>query len=82
MVPFVLFSVYPIRHRLTKELNEAQKKMKDGSVEADKKTFLKAQIPKMESEIKNYKTKVADLLESDELDPRGEFFILAQKLTK
>mmetsp|Transcript_82251 Transcript_82251/g.114188 ORF Transcript_82251/g.114188 Transcript_82251/m.114188 type:complete len:92 (+) Transcript_82251:100-375(+) len=68
--------------RLTKELNEAQKKMKDSSVEADKKTFLKAQIPKMEAEIKTYKTKVAELLESDELDPRGEFFLLAQKLTK
>mmetsp|Transcript_5692 Transcript_5692/g.8024 ORF Transcript_5692/g.8024 Transcript_5692/m.8024 type:complete len:93 (+) Transcript_5692:92-370(+) len=68
--------------RLTKELGEAQKKMKDGSIEADKKTFLKAQIPKMEAEIKKYKTTVSELLESDELDPRGEFFLLAQKLTK
>ena len=56
--------------------------MKDDSIAADKKTFLKAQIPKMESEIKHYKKQVAELLESDEVDPRGEFFILAQKLTK
>ena len=69
-------------HRLTRELTEAQKKMKDSSVEADKKTFLKAQIPKMEGEIKSLKAKVADLLDSDELDPRGEYFLLAQKLTK
>ena len=74
--------MYATNNRLTKELGEAQKKMKDSSIEADKKTFLKAQIPKMEAEIKNYKTKVSELLESDELDPRGEFFILAQKLTK
>jgi hypothetical protein len=67
---------------LTKELYEANKKMKDKSIDADKKTFLKAQMPKMEKEIKGLKEKVADLLESDELDPRGEYFLLATKLTK
>jgi hypothetical protein len=56
--------------------------MKDGSVASDKKTFLKAQIPKMEGEIKGLKEKVADLLDSDELDPRGEYYLLAVKLTK
>lgn len=56
--------------------------MKDGSIGSDKKTFLKAQIPKMEGEIATLKTAVIDLLEADELDPRGEFFLLAQKLTK
>jgi hypothetical protein len=67
---------------LTKEHAEAKKKMDDKSVEADKKTFLKAQIPKMESEMKEIKEKLANLLESDELDPRGEFYLLAVKLTK
>ena len=68
--------------RLTKEHTEAKKKMDDSSVEADKKTFLKAQIPKMESEIKDIKEKLINILDSDELDPRGEFYLLAQKLTK
>jgi formate-dependent nitrite reductase cytochrome c552 subunit len=68
--------------RLTKEHNEAKKKMDDKSIEADKKTFLKAQIPKMESEIKDVKKKLEDLLESEELDPRGEFYLLAEKLVK
>ena len=61
---------------------EAHKKMKDSSIEADKKTFLKAQIPKMENEIKTLKDKVANLMESDELDPRGEYYLMAQKLLK
>ena len=56
--------------------------MDDSSVEADKKTFLKAQIPKMEAEIKDIKEKLINILDSDELDPRGEFYLLAQKLTK
>ena len=68
--------------RLTKEHTEAKKKMDDSSVEADKKTFLKAQIPKMEAEIKDIKEKLINILDSDELDPRGEFYLLAQKLTK
>jgi hypothetical protein len=68
--------------RLTKDHAEAKKRMDDSSVEADKKTFLKAQIPKMEAEIKDIKEKLVNLLESDELDPRGEFYLLAQKLTK
>ena len=66
--------------RLTKELGEAQKKLKDDSVAADKKTFLKAQMPKMETEINNLKKALSELLEEDELDPRGEYFLLAQKL--
>ena len=66
--------------RLTKELAEAGKKMKDDSVDAQKKTFLKAQIPKMEKEVTELKKKVGDLLESEELDPRGEFYLLAQTL--
>ena len=56
--------------------------MKDGSVASDKKTFLKAQIPKMEKEINELKSKVKDLLDADELDPRGEYYVLAKKLTK
>jgi len=67
---------------LTKELVEAKKKMDDASVESDKKTFLKMQIPKMESEMKDTKEKLINILDSDELDPRGEYFLLAQKLTK
>jgi hypothetical protein len=67
--------------RLTKELVEANKKMKDDSVESDKKTFLKAQMPKMETEITSLKKHISELLDEDELDPRGEFFILAKKLT-
>lgn len=66
--------------RLAKELGEANKKLKDDSVESDKKTFLKAQMPKMETEIANLKTALSELLEEDELDPRGEYFVLAQKL--
>mmetsp|Transcript_24843 Transcript_24843/g.40641 ORF Transcript_24843/g.40641 Transcript_24843/m.40641 type:complete len:92 (+) Transcript_24843:171-446(+) len=68
--------------RLTKEYTEAQKKLKDSSLEADKKTFLKAQVPKMETEIKTLKEALKSLLEEDELDPRGEYFVLAQKLIK
>ncbi len=67
---------------MTKEHLEAKKKMDDKSVEADKKTFLKAQIPKMEAEIKEVKEKLASILESEELDPRGEYYILAEKLVK
>jgi hypothetical protein len=67
---------------LTKEVTEAQKKLKDGSLEADKKTFLKAQIPKMETEIKTLKATLGELLEEQELDPRGEYYLLAQKLCK
>mmetsp|Transcript_28778 Transcript_28778/g.32240 ORF Transcript_28778/g.32240 Transcript_28778/m.32240 type:complete len:90 (+) Transcript_28778:79-348(+) len=63
--------------RLVKERKEAKKKMNE--VDDAKKTFLKIQIPKMEKEIKSLKVAVADLLESDELDPRGEFFLLAKK---
>mmetsp|Transcript_55777 Transcript_55777/g.64408 ORF Transcript_55777/g.64408 Transcript_55777/m.64408 type:complete len:90 (-) Transcript_55777:304-573(-) len=63
--------------RLVKERKEAKKKMNE--VDDAKKTFLKIQIPKMEKEIKSLKVLVADLLESDELDPRGEFFLLAKK---
>ena len=68
--------------RLTKEHSEAKKKMDDKSIEADKKTFLKAQIPKMEAEIKDVKEKLLNILDSEELDPRGEFFLLAEKLVK
>ena len=67
---------------MTKEHFEAKKKMDDKTVEADKKTFLKAQIPKMEAEIKEVKEKLASILESEELDPRGEYYLLAEKLTK
>lgn len=56
--------------------------MKDSSLEADKKTFLKAQIPKMENEIKTLKLTISELLEEEELDPRGEYFLMAQKLVK
>ncbi|CAJ1936355.1 unnamed protein product [Cylindrotheca closterium] len=66
--------------RLTKELGEAKKKLNDASVESDKKTFLKAQMPKMETEIGNLKVAISELLEEDELDPRGEYFILAKTL--
>ena len=65
---------------MTKELGEAKKKLNDSSVESDKKTFLKAQMPKMETEIGNLKTAIGDLLEEDELDPRGEYFVLAKQL--
>mmetsp|Transcript_121613 Transcript_121613/g.351050 ORF Transcript_121613/g.351050 Transcript_121613/m.351050 type:complete len:92 (-) Transcript_121613:52-327(-) len=68
--------------RLVKDHTEAKKKMDDKSVENDKKTFLKAQIPKMEAEIKDVKKKLADILESEELDPRGEYYLLAEKLLK
>ena len=56
--------------------------MDDPSVESNKKTFLKAQIPKMENEIKNTKSRVKSLLEAEELDPRGEWYVLAKKLMK
>jgi hypothetical protein len=61
---------------------EAQKKLKDPSLESDKKTFLKAQIPKMETEIKKLKVSIGELLQEEELDPRGEYFVLAAKLIK
>lgn len=64
---------------LVKEHKEAKKKINE--VDDAKKTFLKIQIPKMEKEIKTLKVTVADLLEADELDPRGEYFVLAKKLT-
>eukprot|EP00529_Nitzschia_sp_RCC80_P001443 CAMPEP_0113464880 /NCGR_PEP_ID=MMETSP0014_2-20120614/13438_1 /TAXON_ID=2857 /ORGANISM="Nitzschia sp." /LENGTH=94 /DNA_ID=CAMNT_0000356993 /DNA_START=212 /DNA_END=496 /DNA_ORIENTATION=- /assembly_acc=CAM_ASM_000159 len=67
---------------LTKECTEAQKKLKDGKLESDKKTFLKAQLPKMEKQIKELKDTLSELLEEDELDPRGEYFLLAEKLIK
>ena len=67
---------------MTKEHLEAKKKMDDKSIESDKKTFLKAQIPKMEAEIKEVKAKLASILESEELDPRGEYYLLAEKLLK
>ena len=67
---------------LTKEHAEAKKKMDDPSVESDKKTFLKAQIPKMEAEMKDVKEKLVNILDADELDPRGEYFLLAEKLVK
>ena len=56
--------------------------MDDPSVEANKKTFLKAQIPKMENEIKTTKARVKSLLEAEELDPRGEWYVLAKKHLK
>ena len=62
-----------------KEHKEAKKKINE--VDDAKKTFLKIQIPKMEKEIKTLKVAVADLLEAEELDPRGEYFVLAKKLT-
>mmetsp|Transcript_24868 Transcript_24868/g.69788 ORF Transcript_24868/g.69788 Transcript_24868/m.69788 type:complete len:93 (+) Transcript_24868:120-398(+) len=68
--------------RLTKELTEAKKKQADSSLSADKKTFLKVQIPKLEKEIKTTKGKCVTLLEAEELDPRGEWFLLAKKLCK
>ena len=71
-----------IPRSLTKEHTEAQKKMKDPKLESDKKTFLKAQLPKMENEMKRLKVYLADLLEEEELDPRGEYFVMAQKLVK
>jgi hypothetical protein len=67
---------------LTTELAEANKKLKDKSVEKDKKTFLKAQMPKMEKEVESLKESILDLLDQDELDPRGEFYVLAKKLVK
>jgi hypothetical protein len=69
-------------HSLTKEVTEAQKKLKDGSLEDEKKTFLSLQIPKMEAEIKSLKSTISELLDEQELDPRGEYYILAQKLIK
>mmetsp|Transcript_20738 Transcript_20738/g.42674 ORF Transcript_20738/g.42674 Transcript_20738/m.42674 type:complete len:90 (-) Transcript_20738:145-414(-) len=65
--------------RLVKEHKEAKKKINE--VDDAKKTFLKIQIPKMEKEIKTLKVTIGDLLEAEELDPRGEYFILAKKLT-
>lgn len=62
-----------------KEHKEAKKKINE--VDDAKKTFLKIQIPKMEKEIKSLKIAVLDLLDSEELDPRGEYFLLAKKLT-
>lgn len=70
------------RNSLTTELAEANKKLKDKSVEKDKKTFLKAQMPKMEKEVESLKESILDLLDQDELDPRGEFYVLAKKLVK
>jgi hypothetical protein len=67
---------------LTTELKEAKKKEAETSLSADKKTFLKIQIPKLEKEVASTKDKVLILLESEELDPRGEWFVLAHKLTK
>ncbi len=64
---------------LVKEHKEAKKKINE--VDDAKKTFLKIQIPKMEKEIKTLKVTIADLLEAEELDPRGEYFVLAKKLT-
>jgi len=61
-----------------RERKEAKKKLNE--VDDAKKTFLKVQIPKMEKQIKSLKVVVSDLLESDELDPRGEYFLLAKKL--
>lgn len=62
-----------------KELKEAKKKLNE--VDDAKKTFLKIQIPKMENEIKVLKVDITSLLDEDELDPRGEFYILAESLT-
>lgn len=64
--------------RLVKEHKEAKKKVNE--VDDAKKTFLKIQIPKMEKEIASLKITVSDLLEAEELDPRGEYFVLAKKL--
>ena len=64
---------------LVKEHKEAKKKINE--VDDAKKTFLKIQIPKMEQEIKTLKVTVAELLEAEELDPRGEYFLLAKKLS-
>jgi len=80
MTSFIDTPSFPFR--LTKEITEANKKMKDGSVASDKKTFLKAQIPKMETEIKTLKSAVQELLDSEEIDPRGEYYLLGKKLTK
>ena len=63
---------------LIKEHREAKKKMNE--VDDAKKTFLKIQIPKMEKEIKSLKEEIEELLEEDELDPRGEYFVLATQL--
>lgn len=49
-------------------------------VDDAKKTFLKIQIPKMEKQIKTLTVTVSELLEEEELDPRGEYFQLAKKL--
>ena len=76
------FFIFVLYFRLTKELVEAKKKMDDKSITADKKTFLKAQMPKLEAEIKIEREEVLGLLDEDELDPRGEFFVMAKKLTK
>mmetsp|Transcript_10284 Transcript_10284/g.30122 ORF Transcript_10284/g.30122 Transcript_10284/m.30122 type:complete len:89 (-) Transcript_10284:385-651(-) len=64
--------------RLIKEHKEAKKKMKE--VDQSKQTFLKIQIPKMEKEIAAIKVDLERLLDEDELDPRGEYYVLAQKL--
>lgn len=69
-------------HSLTKEHTEAQKKLKDPALESDKKTFLKAQLPKMETEMKKLKSSLGELMQEEELDPRGEFFVMAAKLVK
>jgi hypothetical protein len=69
-------------YSLTKEVVESQKQLKDGSVESEKKTMLNLQVPKMEAEIKALKATLAELLEEQELDPRGEYYVLAQKLIK
>jgi hypothetical protein len=78
----VSFFIIVIIIRLTKELVEAKKKMDDKSIDKDKKTFLKAQMPKLEAEIKTEREAVLGLLDEDELDPRGEFYLMAKKLTK
>ena len=67
------------RFSLVEEHSKAKRKMNE--VDDAKKTFLKIQIPKMEKEIKALKIVVEDLLEADELDPRGEYFLLAKKLS-
>ena len=78
-----LSQCYPFGlNRLVKELDEAEKKSKDPGTTSDKKTFLKVQIPKLTTEIATTKSKVANLMEADELDPRGEWYVLAKKLLK
>ena len=74
----LIFAVDKKMISLIKEHREAKKKMNE--VDDAKKTFLKIQIPKMEKEIKSLKEEIEELLEEDELDPRGEYFVLATQL--